>query len=618
MDVSSDSAQQTLAQDNSIALCLSGGGLRATLFHLGLIRALRAYHLHGQMALKSVKEVFAVSGGSILAAHMLQNFERYTGSDKDFESVTKEILALAEFDIRNRVIRRWGLTFLFKSRAYWLQNQYERFFGKATLGECYKDKNRHLPTFHFLTTNFNTGELCSFSRKDFETTRRMGGNSSTDSTSADSVPLAFAVAASSSFPPMFPPVRLTPQRLGFPANPEFASPIDLSDGGVYDNFGIEKFRIAARGEAAPDVLIVSHAGGSFDAAPGKRYRWMMARNIRASDIMMRRVGDASLEAAQAVAGSGYALVRIGATVDDGTLDETTQQLLRLVRTDLDRFAPNIAQRLIDHGYRIACNVFDQRGWSSLDRPEIAPTSNQGDRAAKAVRNASTRRLAPLVLDIRDFGWLSLTWLVAACVATGVGICVKKYRDAQLDEKAALYEGYRAVIKNEAEQNAANAQDRQLGVIRSAAATGNMADVRRALAMPTLAPDENALSGALPPPPSNLDDLKRMTDTTAPTYSLGVTSQPQRVSIQFAGMLTRGQISSLNKGLRAAGWQTQGSSGERTPKAANRNEVRYSGANQNAAVELASRINQSGLLSKKVTVKELATIGTDNLEVWISR
>src|ERR1700754_3902754 len=63
------------AEIDDITLCLSGGGLRATYFHLGVIWALRQKGL-----LKKVKRVYAVSGGSIAAAHFALNWSKYVGS----------------------------------------------------------------------------------------------------------------------------------------------------------------------------------------------------------------------------------------------------------------------------------------------------------------------------------------------------------------------------------------------------------------------------------------------------------------------------------------------------------------------------------------------------------
>lgn len=48
-----------------IGLALSGGGFRATLFHLGVIR-----FLYERGLLPKVRIICSVSGGSILAAHL--------------------------------------------------------------------------------------------------------------------------------------------------------------------------------------------------------------------------------------------------------------------------------------------------------------------------------------------------------------------------------------------------------------------------------------------------------------------------------------------------------------------------------------------------------------------
>jgi len=52
-----------LPKDSRIALCLSGGGFRAALFHLGAFRRLNELGI-----LSTVDSIASVSGGSILAA----------------------------------------------------------------------------------------------------------------------------------------------------------------------------------------------------------------------------------------------------------------------------------------------------------------------------------------------------------------------------------------------------------------------------------------------------------------------------------------------------------------------------------------------------------------------
>src|SRR4051812_14157014 len=73
-----------------IGLALSGGGFRATVYHLGLVRFLRDAGI-----LPSVTHITAVSGGSICAAHLALNWDRYTGSAAQFDAAAAEVLAFA-------------------------------------------------------------------------------------------------------------------------------------------------------------------------------------------------------------------------------------------------------------------------------------------------------------------------------------------------------------------------------------------------------------------------------------------------------------------------------------------------------------------------------------------
>ncbi len=63
-----------------IGLALSGGGFRASLYHLGLVRFLRDAKI-----LPNVTHITSVSGGSIFAAHLALNWGRYNGSDSEFD-----------------------------------------------------------------------------------------------------------------------------------------------------------------------------------------------------------------------------------------------------------------------------------------------------------------------------------------------------------------------------------------------------------------------------------------------------------------------------------------------------------------------------------------------------
>src|SRR5438270_12039665 len=89
---------------SKLGLALSGGGFRASLYHLGLVRFLRDAGL-----LSRVSHITSVSGGSVLAAHLALNWDRYNGSPNEFDAAAAELLAFIRLDIRNRIVRRYLL-----------------------------------------------------------------------------------------------------------------------------------------------------------------------------------------------------------------------------------------------------------------------------------------------------------------------------------------------------------------------------------------------------------------------------------------------------------------------------------------------------------------------------
>src|SRR5262249_15582350 len=89
---------------NKIGLALSGGGFRASLFHLGLVRLLRDAGV-----LPHVTHITSVSGGSIFAAHLVLHWDRYNGSPGEFDAAAAEFLSFVRLDVRTRIMRRFPL-----------------------------------------------------------------------------------------------------------------------------------------------------------------------------------------------------------------------------------------------------------------------------------------------------------------------------------------------------------------------------------------------------------------------------------------------------------------------------------------------------------------------------
>src|SRR6478736_6504956 len=202
-----------------IGLALSGGGFRATLYHLGMIRFLRDAGI-----LPNVSDITAVSGGSIIAAHLCLNWERYNGSPSEFDAAASELLSFVRLDVRNRITRRFPLTVPLRwprkllgrsnrklTRTGLLEYHYERYlYGDTSLFEL-----PEIPQLHLLSTNLNEGCLCSFSRQGLMMARPQPGHTYyIDRIHVGLATVAMAVAASSAYPGFFPPLELTGTEVG--------------------------------------------------------------------------------------------------------------------------------------------------------------------------------------------------------------------------------------------------------------------------------------------------------------------------------------------------------------------------------------------------------------------
>ena len=158
----------------NIGLALSGGGFRATLFHLGLIRFLRDAGL-----LTSITHLASVSGGSVMAAHLIYRWGEYTSDDDaTFEKAAAELIAFTQQDVRGKIVRRLPLLVLAGlipkvklGRTDLLEQFYDRFYGYTTLHEL-RSRNPTAPALHILTTNFSAGSFARSRRTGFASTRR--------------------------------------------------------------------------------------------------------------------------------------------------------------------------------------------------------------------------------------------------------------------------------------------------------------------------------------------------------------------------------------------------------------------------------------------------------------
>jgi NTE family protein len=273
--------------EEGIALCLSGGGYRAMLFHVGAL-----WRLNELGYLPRLDRVSSVSGGSITAATLASRWGRL---EFDTDGVTNDLgphLVKPVRRLAGRTIDQGsvlGGIFTQGTIADKVAGAYRRhLFGRATL----QDLPDH-PRFVVNATNVQTGRLWRFS-KPYMADYRVGMLPDPD------VELAVAVAASSAFPPVLSPLRLKVDPARFAAEgrgplhvPPYTTDVVLSDGGVYDNLGLETAWKRYR------TILISDGGGQMVAEPKVAGDWPR-HAIRINSVIDDQVRN--LRKRQAVAG----------------------------------------------------------------------------------------------------------------------------------------------------------------------------------------------------------------------------------------------------------------------------------------------------------------------------
>ena len=332
---------------DGVGLCLSGGGYRAMVFHAGAL-----WRLHEMGLLREVTRISSVSGGSITAGVLgLRWGGLYPpgGPPGDFEDLivgpvrrmasdtidVGSILAgrLLPGTVNDRIVKAYR----------------KHLFGDKTLQDLPDE-----PRFIINATNVQSGALWRFSKK-YMRDWRVGEIKAPD------LLLATAVAASSAFPPVLSPAAFELDPKAFTPNsgadlqrPPFTTEAVLTDGGVYDNLGLETVWKRCR------TVLVSDAGGKMAPDPDPKRLW--GRHIlRVLDLIDNQVR--SLRKRQ-----------VFASYDDGTRDGAFWDMrmdiadfkapkhlacdpgrtadLAATKTRLKAMPEDLQERLINWGYAI--------------------------------------------------------------------------------------------------------------------------------------------------------------------------------------------------------------------------------------------------------------------------
>jgi len=397
-----------------VGLALSGGGFRASLFHIGVLARMAELDM-----LRYVEVLSCVSGGSIVGAHYYLEVRRLLQEKRDsaitrqdyieiVQHLEQDFLAATQKNLRLRLFAAWWanvrslfqpgysrtthLGWLFEKHIYsrvrdgytsgrrWLNELQIRPRGDSLDFNPKLDnwaRSAKAPILLLNATTLNTGHNWQFAVS-WMGEPPLGASSPVDRNDIlrrmyyweaprnhRDVPLGLAVAASACVPSLFDPVEfrdLYPDRS-----------VRLVDGGTHDNQGIVGLL-----EQECTVMLVSDASGqsSSENYPSEE---ILSVGLRSSNILMARVREAEyrrldvLNRASALGGLVFLHLKKdldAANVDwvdcqDPNQDEPTrtvltsygmprsvQSRLASIRTDLDAFSDNEGYALMLSGYRM--------------------------------------------------------------------------------------------------------------------------------------------------------------------------------------------------------------------------------------------------------------------------
>ena len=369
----SAAVEETTSPRPGIALCLSGGGYRAMLFHLGTL-----WRLNQLGFLRKLSRISSVSGGSITAGVLAVAWERLRFDNNDVTADLEELVIKPTRRLANHTIDRGsiikGMLLPRKSIADEVADDYRKhLFGNATLQDLPADSEG--PRFVINATNVQTKVLWRFSRP-YMGDYRVGliHNPTTE--------LAVAVAASSAFPPFLSPAKLEVQTSDFDPNTRgvtlkdeaYRTNVVLTDGGVYDNLGLET------AWKSYDTIFVSDGGGAVDDEPDPERDWAR-HTYRILNLLDNQVR--SLRKRQVI--DSYKLgVRKGAywgirtNIADYALPDAMECpfartiALANVATRLKALDATLQERIINWGYAVCDAALRKHVDGNLPKPQNFP------------------------------------------------------------------------------------------------------------------------------------------------------------------------------------------------------------------------------------------------------
>ena len=337
-------------KEAGIALALSGGGFRAVLFHAGVLKRLNELGV-----LRKLARISSVSGGSIASGLLavrwdLLHFDAQgiaSNFDEEIIAPLRNFCAL-DVDVPSAIS---GALNPFKTAGEELADAYREHLGMGVTLQSLPDA----PAFVFNSTNYATGNGFRFSK-------RYAGDYRIGLIWRPKFDVATAVACSSAFPPVLAPVELDVDPDAFEHSPgadlwqkeDFRRRLQLADGGVYDNLGLET--VWTRYE----TVLCSDAGRPFELdagvaafAPKQLFR-VMDIGLNQALALRKRMLIADYQAGR-TRGAFWAINTPVTDYRTNALPASAAKVAELaaIRTRLDRFREQEQCELVNWGYVVS-------------------------------------------------------------------------------------------------------------------------------------------------------------------------------------------------------------------------------------------------------------------------
>jgi NTE family protein len=357
-------SELTNPQNASFSLALSGGGVRAVAFHLGVLRFFAELRL-----MENVNHISSVSGGSLVTGLIFANSGARWPSSEAF--ITTVYPAVRD-KVCRRSLMRDGLAQLLNPNNWRYLLSRANLVDKALAQHWNLDFNLSeiapSPTWSINATTAETGKRFRFKEATI-------GDYEVGYADAANLPVSTAVAVSAAFPGGIGPLALrtadylwkkrywgAPESADTLVAPGFGT-LHLYDGGVYDNLGLEPLFDAGTGKPKSEgnVIIALDAGAplaqGFSAIALNPWRLKRVADIMADQARSLRVRTFVEYLKRTSAG---AFIQIDSPLFDRVTDSVADFACTFPTT-LRRLSELEFDTLAGHGYSVAKRVHGMYG-----------------------------------------------------------------------------------------------------------------------------------------------------------------------------------------------------------------------------------------------------------------